>query len=67
MAKELTRTGVVGLELTREDVSDLLGKVEALETKAACREVNCEVLDLLAAAKNKVYETYLIITKILEG
>ena len=66
MAKELTRTGVVGLELTREDVCDLIGKVGAVGAKAACREVNCDVIDALADVEQKLKEVYNQITEVLE-
>ena len=65
MAKDLTRTGVVGLELTREEVCNLIADVGAVEAKAACREVNCDVLDSLADVKQKLKEVCNQITEIL--
>jgi hypothetical protein len=67
MAKELTRNGVVGLELTREEVIDLKFKTQALERKASCREVNCDVLDLLADVVVKLNNIEDMITDILES
>lgn len=67
MAKELSRVGAVGLELTREDVCDLIGKVGAVGAKAACREVNCDVLDSLADIEQKLKEVYNQITNIIEN
>ena len=54
MAEELSRNGIVGLELTREEVIDLAHKVRAVERKAACRAVNCDVLDMLAEVSDKL-------------
>ena len=56
MAKELKRIGVVGLELTREEVNDILGDVKALIRKAQCREVNCVVLDPLSHIEDELDE-----------
>jgi len=67
MAKELTRTGVVGLELTREEVIDVAHKLRAIERKAACREVNCDILDKLVVASKYLDEIDDNITEILEG
>lgn len=67
MAKELTRTGVVGLELTREEIIDVAHKLRAIERKAACREVNCDILGKLAVASNYLDEIDDNITEILEG
>ena len=66
MAKELTRNGIVGLELTREDVCDLIGRVGAVGAKAACREANCDVVDALAEVEQKLKEVYNLITEIIE-
>lgn len=66
MAKELTRSGVVGLELTREEVIDLKYKIQALERKAQCREVNCEVVDLISDVFVKLVNIECQITAILE-
>ena len=67
MAKELTRNGVVGLELTREEVIDLGFKADALVRKAQCREVNQDVLDLIQDVVEKLTEADNLITNILEG
>lgn len=66
MAKELTRVGVVGLELTREEICDLIGNIGAVGAKAACREANCDVIDALADAEEKIKLAYNLITEILE-
>lgn len=66
MAKELTRTGIVGLELTREEVIDLKYKIQALEHKAQCREVNCDVVDLISDVFVKLVNIECQITAILE-
>ena len=67
MAKELTRNGVVGLELTREEVIDLKGRVDAVMRKAQCREVNCDVLDLLYHVGNELADIDNAITEIIES
>ena len=67
MAKELTRTGVVGLELTREEVIDLKFKIDALERKAACREVHGDILTSLDKIASELNALDLVITDILEG
>jgi len=66
MAKELTRNGVVGLELTREEVIDLGFKADALVRKAQCREINQGVLDLIQDVVEKLTEADNLITNILE-
>ena len=66
MAKELSRVGAVGLELTREDIADTIGMIDAIVRKAQCREVNEDVIDILYEAKNKLDEADTLITKILE-
>ena len=66
MAKELSRVGAVGLELTREDVVDTIATIDAIVRKAQCREVNQDVLDVLDEARNKLDEADTLITKILE-
>ena len=63
---ELTRTGTKGLELTREEVIDVTFKVSAIIRKAQCREVNCEVLDLLEHVVNELTAIDNEITDILE-
>ena len=66
MAKELTRNGVVGLELTREDVNDILGNVRALIRKAQCREVNCIIIDQLSHIEDELDAVDSTLTGILE-
>ena len=65
MAK-LTRNGMVGLELTREEVIDIRQRVVALERKAACREVNCVVLDLLEHIQDELAAVDERLTNIIE-
>ena len=67
MAKELTRTGIVGLELTREEVIDVAHRIRAIERKAACREVNCDILDMLAVASKYLDDIDNKMTEIIEG
>lgn len=67
MAKELTRTGVVGLELTREEVIDLAHVVQGIIRKAQCREVNCEILDMLDKVSSELSTIDAEITEILES
>ena len=64
---KLTRNGGVGLELTREEIADAMGAVVAIERKAQCREVNCDVLDLLTEAKKKLMAADDMITEILDS
>ena len=66
MAKELTRNGIVGLELTREDVNDILGDVKALIRKAQCREVNEVVIDLLSHIEDELDAVDSTLTGIIE-
>lgn len=66
MAKILTRTGIVGLELTREEVIDLRARVKAVVRKAQCREVNCDVIDELDNVDTLLLNIDNIITEILE-
>jgi hypothetical protein len=66
MSKELTRTGVVGLELTREEVNDAIGVVDAIIRKAQCREVNQIVLDILSNAREELDRADSTLTGILE-
>ena len=67
MAKDLTRNGVVGLELTREEVIDLAHKVQGVLRKAQCREVNCDVLDMLDKVSSSLSAIDAEITDILES
>lgn len=66
MAKELSRVGAVGLELTREEVVDAVATIDAIVRKAQCREVNQDVIDVLVEARNKLDEADMLITAILE-
>lgn len=66
MSKELTRTGVVGLELTREEVNDAIGVMDAIIRKAQCREVNQIVLDILSNAREELDRADSTLTGILE-
>lgn len=66
MAKKLTRVGVAGLELTREEVVDVIAKIDAIYRKAQCREVNSDVLDILDEARGVLDKADIEITKILE-
>ena len=66
MAKKLTRVGVVGLELTREEVVDVIAKIDAIYRKAQCREVNSDVLDILDEARGVLDKADIEITKILD-
>jgi hypothetical protein len=65
MAK-LTRNGVVGLELTREEVVDIIAKIDAIVRKAQCREVNSDVIDILDEARGILDRADSEITQILE-
>lgn len=66
MAKELTRVGIKGLELTREEVIDLTYKVQSVLRKAQCREVNCDILDMLDKVSSVLSSVDAEITEILE-
>ena len=66
MRQELTRTGVVGLELTREEVIDLKAQVEAVVRKAQCREVNTDIVDELDYISTRLADLDDSITNILE-
>lgn len=65
MAK-LTRNGMVGLELTREEVIDIKCRLTAILRKAQCREVNCEVLDLLEHIESELEQIDNRLTEIIE-
>ena len=67
MTKELTRNGIVGLELTREEVIDLVYKVQGIIRKAQCREVNCDILTMLDKVSSSLCEIDAEITDILES
>lgn len=54
------------MKQTREDIIDLFFALKALEQKAACREVNCEILDELNEAIDRMNNAYQIINKIIE-
>ena len=64
---DLTRNGIVGLELTREEVIDLKGKLCGVKRKAECREVNCDILDMLAEIADKLELVEFELTQIIEG
>ena len=66
MAKELTRVGIVGLELTREEVNDVLGAVKSLIRKAQCREVNQIVIHQLSHVEDELDAVDSTLTGILE-
>ena len=65
MAK-LTRNGVVGLELTREEIADAIANIDAIVRKAQCREVNTDVIDILDEARGILDRADSEITQILE-
>lgn len=65
MAK-LTRNGVVGLELTREEIADAIANIDAIVRKAQCREVNSDVIDILDEARGALDRADNAITEILE-
>jgi hypothetical protein len=65
MAK-LTRNGVVGLELTREEIADAIANIDAIVRKAQCREVNSDVIDILDEARGILDRADSEITQILE-
>lgn len=65
MAK-LTRNGVVGLELTREEIVDAIANIDAIVRKAQCREVNGDVIDILDEARGVLDRADIEITQILE-
>lgn len=66
MANKLKRVGAVGLELTREEVIDTAAIVSGIIRKAQCREVNCDVLDMLAHVESELDAIDDAITQILE-
>lgn len=50
---------------TREEIIDIYFQLLALEEKAACRSVNCEILDALQEAAQKVFEIKDRLTEII--
>jgi len=66
MAKELSRVGAVGLELTREDVIDLKHKARAVRRKAQCREVSSDIIDELTAIVKSLNQIDAEITGVLD-
>lgn len=62
----LTRNGVVGLELTREEVIEVGFAVAAIIRKAQCREVNCDIVDALSNVSEELDRIDGEITEILE-
>lgn len=55
------------MKRTREEIIDMYFKLKALESKAACREVNCDILSVLSEAIDKVDEAYQMINEIIEN
>lgn len=55
------------MKKTREEIIDMYFKLKALESKAACREVNGEILSVLDEAIEKVDEAYQMINEIIEN
>lgn len=45
---------MTGIEKTREEVIDVMYKVMAIERKASCRQVNCDILDRLTKIANEL-------------
>lgn len=66
MAKELSRVGAVGLELTREDVIDLIYKAKAVRRKAQCREVSSDIIGEISAAIRSLNKIDAEITGVLD-
>ena len=62
----LTRVGTKGLELTREEVIDLVYKVQGIIRKAQCREVNCDIIDMLDKVSSELCVIDAEITEILD-
>jgi hypothetical protein len=63
---KLTRVGTKGLELTREEVIDLVYKVQGIIRKAQCREVNCDIIDMLDKVSSELCVIDAEITEILD-
>ena len=63
----LTRTGTLGLELTREEVIEAKVLIDGILRKAQCREVNCDVIDNLEALSEDIGRIDTQITEILES
>lgn len=53
------------MKQTREEIIDLFYKIKALEEKAACREVNCDILDKLTEAADKMNEVWVMTNEII--
>lgn len=53
------------MKQTREDIIDLWHQLKALEQKAACREVNCEVLDNLQTAVDAMGNAFITINNVI--
>ena len=64
---DLTRNGVAGLELTREEVIDLKYKAKALVTKAQCREVHGDIVHEIEGVVISLFNVEQLITELLEG
>ena len=67
MAKKLSRTGVIGLELTREEVIEASTLVKAIYRKAQCREVNGDIVDALDNIHKELTKLDFDITWVLDG
>lgn len=55
------------MEKTREEIVNMYFKLKALESKAACRKVDSEILSVLDEAIEKVDEAYQMINEIIEN
>lgn len=55
------------MKQTREEIIDIFYKIKALEEKAACREVNCDILDKLTEAADKLNEAWVMTNEIIEN
>lgn len=53
------------MKQTREEIIDLWHRLKALEQKAACREVNCEILDTLQTAIDAMENAFITINNII--
>lgn len=65
--EELTLNGTKGLELTREEVIDLIFNTKAVMRKAQCREVNQDVIEGLNEAVGLLGAVETTLAQILEG
>lgn len=53
------------MKQTRKDIIDLWYQLKVLEQKAACREVNCEVLDNLQTAIAAMESAFITINNLI--